>query len=388
MNQTLRKDPRHRKALLVTLSVASLLVQTIEQAHPAQAAPAVRADRKPKLVMLIAIDQFRYDFLVRFRDQYSAGLGRFLQKGAVFTNANLEHYPTVTAIGHSTMLSGATPALSGIMGNDWFDRESGKEVISISDDTVKPLGGRLKSGASPRRLLVSTVGDELKMSSPHSRVIGLALKDRSAILPAGHMADEAFWYDTASGEFVSSTYYFPNLPAWVRYFNARRLPDQYAGKEIAYIGSAPRKMAQMPQKGDPKLYERIYGSKFGDELLEAFAEEAIRAEQIGQRNATDLLSVSFSSNDVVGHAFGPDSPEVKDISIRTDRLLGKLFDALDRAVGMNNVLAILTSDHGVPPLPEDLEREKMPGAAGSRMPRYLGRLRRPSNGNLAQGNGY
>src|SRR4051812_1177606 len=164
-----------------------------------------------RLVLLIAVDQFRYDYLTRFRGDYTEGFKRLLTQGAVFTNANLEHYPTVTAIGHSTMLSGATPSVSGIIGNDWFDRETGATVTSVSDTTVKPLGST-GATASPRRLLVSTVGDQMKLGAiaakglPEApRVFGVSLKDRSAILPVGRGANAAFWWDTKSGNFVTST---------------------------------------------------------------------------------------------------------------------------------------------------------------------------------------
>jgi len=175
-----------------------------------------RAAEKPKLIVAIAVDQFRYDYLTRFRSEYKEGLDRLLTRGAVFTNARYEHFPTVTAIGHSTFLSGATPSMSGIVGNDWFDRESGKNVTSVSDESVKILGGAGEGGASPNRMLVSTLGDELKMSNGgRSRVIGVSIKDRSAILPTGHMGNGAFWFYAKSSRFVSSTFYFAALPAWV-----------------------------------------------------------------------------------------------------------------------------------------------------------------------------
>jgi len=274
----------------------------------------------------------------------------------VFENANVEHYPTVTATGHATVLSGATPALSGIMGNDWYDRELHKQVLSISDDSVNMLGGS-GAGASPRRLLVSTVGDELKMVHlDDTHVIGISLKDRSAILPVGHMADAAYWYDTNTGNFVSSTYYFRDLPEWVKSFNGSRPSDKLAGSEWG-VGPMRKHLPAVPS---PVLYADIFGSPFGNELLETFAERLIAAEKLGQR-ATDLLSVSFSSNDPVGHAFGPNSSEVRDISIRTDRVLDRLFAFLDQTIGMEDVLVVFTSDHGVAPVPEVLARWKMPG---------------------------
>jgi len=312
---------------------------------------------KPKLVVAIAVDQFRYDYLLRFRAEYKQGLDWLLTRGAVFTNAYYQHFPTVTAIGHSTFLTGATPSISGIVGNDWFDRETGKSVTSVSDEGVKILGGPGEGGASPHRLLVSTVGDELKISGGgRSRVIGISMKDRSAILPSGHMADAAFWFDHKTGSFISSTYYFSELPAWASEFNAAHPADRYQGEHWM--------SGHFDQMGE-KLYNAVYDSPFGNELEEAFAERAVEAEKLGQRGVTDLLTISFSSNDAVGHALGPDSPEVHDISVRTDQVLGKLFQFLDAKVGMENVLVVMTADHGVSPVPEVNQARKMPGG---RMP--------------------
>ena len=317
---------------------------------------AARAAEKPKLVVAVAVDQSRYDYLLRFRSEYKEGLDRLLKRGAVFTNAYYQHFPTVTAIGHSTFMSGATPSISGIVGNDWYDRESGKNVTSVSDDSTKMLGGSGGAGASPHRLLVSTLGDELKMSNSRSRVIGISLKDRSAILPAGHMADGAFWFDQKTGQFVSSTYYFSALPAWVSEFNAAHPADRYKG--ATWMG---RKYDETGEK----LYAALHESPFGNELVEALAERAVEAEKLGQRGVTDVLAVSFSSNDYIGHALGPDSPEVHDISVRTDQVLGKLFQFLDARVGVGKVLVVMTADHGVSPVPEVNQARKMPGG---RMP--------------------
>jgi hypothetical protein len=317
------------------------------------AAPALAA-QPPKLVLAIVVDQFRYDYLTRFRSDYHAGFDRLLTKGAVFTNARYEHYPTVTAVGHSTFLSGATPAMSGIVGNEWYDRETGKVVASVSDDSVKLLGAG-GEGASPRRMLVDTVGDELKIARSGSKVMGVSLKDRSAILPAGHMADGAYWFDPRAGSFVSSTFYFAELPAWVAAYNASRPADRFRGAH----------WLDRTVPSDTSAYAALEGSPYGNELVESFAERAVQAEKLGQRNVTDLLAVSFSANDYVGHAAGPDSPEVKEVSIQTDRVLGKLFGFLDGTVGMGNVLVILTADHGVAPVPEVNAARRMPGG---RMP--------------------
>src|SRR5574340_165575 len=312
--------------------------------------------KTPKLVVAIAVDQFRYDYLTRFRGEYNGGLARLLTVGAVFSNARYEHFPTVTAIGHATFLTGATPSISGIVGNDWYDRAEGRSVTSVSDPKTRLLGGS-GPGSSPHRLLVSTVGDELKIVNPgRSRVVGISLKDRAAVLPAGHTADGAYWFDGKTGNFVSSTFYFPDLPGWAKDFNAGRPADRYSGAEW---------LDHQRPKDPAKLYEARATSPCGNELIEAFAERAITAEALGQRDAADLLAVSFSSNDYIGHRYGPDSPEVREISIRTDRLFEKLFRFLDARVGLANVLVVLTGDHGVAPTPEAQAARRMPGG---RMP--------------------
>ena len=310
------------------------------------------APKKPKLVLAIVVDQFRYDYLTRFRSEYHGGLARLLTKGAVFTNANYIHVPAITAVGHSTFLTGATPSISGIVGNDWYDRDEGVRVSSVSDAKTQLLGAS-GTGSSPNRLLVSTVGDELKMAGGgKSRVIGVSLKDRAAILPSGHMADGAYWFDPKTGNFVSSSYYFKDLPAWVKEFNAPRPADQYRG--VTWLGH------KMPED-NAKLFTALEATPFGNELIEAFTERALGAEQLGTREFTDVLTVSFSSNDYVGHSYGPDSPEVHEMALATDRLLEKLFLAADRQVGADNYLVVFTADHGVAPVPEVNAARKMPG---------------------------
>jgi hypothetical protein len=185
---------------------------------------------KPKLVLAIVVDQFRYDYLLRFRDDYDSGLHRLLEQGAVFADAHYLHAATVTATGHATFLSGAVPSVSGIIANEWFDRKAGQAVTSVSDSSSRLVGGAASApGSSPRRLLVSTIPDELKVQGLESRVIGVSIKDRSAILPAGHMADAAYWYDSDSNNWVTSTYYRVDLPAWVREINAEHIHRRYLG---------------------------------------------------------------------------------------------------------------------------------------------------------------
>lgn len=342
-----------RRALLAFLSLCPLLF--------AQTEPA----KKPKLVLAVVVDQFRYDYLLRFRADYKAGFARILEHGAVFTDAHHQHFPTVTAIGHSTFLSGATPSISGIVANAWYDRETGKDVSSVSDPSVMLLGGRPGlPGASPHRLIPSTLGDELKMDGKGIKVIGVSIKDRSAILPAGHMADGAYWFDGATGNWVSSTYYFKDLPAWVKDYNKTRPADKYLGAEWLPFDGKPgsaEPYKKMAEQAGPAFYNAFEATPFGNELIEAMAERAIAAEGLGKHPGTDILTVSFSSNDYVGHELGPDSPQVHDISVQTDRILGKLLDYVDSQLGADNVLFVMTADHGVTPVPEVNRARRMPG---------------------------
>ncbi len=325
--------------------------------------PAATAPR-PKLVVGIVIDQFRYDYLTRFRSDYHGGLDQLMSRGAMFTNAFYAQVPTVTAVGHSIFMSGAMPAVSGIVGNAWYDRAEQKLVTSVCDWNVTVVGapGEPKRDkctdadpSSPRRFLVSTVGDELRIAHEDSKVIGISIKARSAILPSGHRANAAFWFDDVTGNFISSTFYMNELPAWVQSFNERKLPAHYS----------ERKWEGFPKWSfhgtSAAPYKNIPAGPWGNELIEQFAEQAIASEKLGARGATDLLTISFSSNDYVGHAVGPDAPEVRDMAIRTDQQLGKLFAAIDRQVGLKNVVVVLSADHGVAATPDQDRAEKMPG---------------------------
>ncbi|MGA8030259.1 MAG: alkaline phosphatase family protein, partial [Bryobacteraceae bacterium] len=211
--------------------------------------------------------------------------------------------------------------------------------------------------ASPKRLLVSTVGDELRDAHEESKVIGVSIKARGAILPSGHRAAGAYWFDDVTGNFVSSTFYMDNLPAWAKSFNERKLPAKYVDRKWegfpAWTFRAPN--------GSNAPYAKLPASPWGNELIEQFAEQALTGEKLGQRGATDLLTVSFSSNDYVGHTVGPDAPEVRDMAIRTDQLLGKLFKLMDENIGLKNVIVVLSADHGVASIPARDKADKMPG---------------------------
>jgi predicted AlkP superfamily pyrophosphatase or phosphodiesterase len=359
-----------------------LLISISGPIAPGQRRPAPDQGRqRPRLVLLIVVDQFRYDYLERFGDLFVAnGLRRLLRDGASWTQSNYDHMPTYTAPGHGTMMTGAYPAETGIVGNEWPDRVTGKKVTSVSDTSVQLLGGKAgDTGSSPRRLMSSTLGDELRLvTNDRSKVIGVSVKDRSAILPAGRHANAAYWFSVTSGTMVSSTYYFDQLPAWVASFNNPRPADQYFGKkwerllaESEYIkraGPESPKWETVTAAGDtnafphtitggatapgPAFYSAFDHSPFNNELVLSFAQQAIVNEQMGQDDDTDVLTVSFSANDYVGHRYGPYSHEAMDVTLRTDRQIATLLDFVQTKVGLANTLIAFTADHGVGPIPE------------------------------------
>ncbi|MGH9754682.1 MAG: alkaline phosphatase family protein [Blastocatellia bacterium] len=365
-------------ALCLVLALAYFFPTGADAQQRRRAANAPPNSAKPvRLVVGIVIDQFRYDYLTRFHDQFGeGGFKRLLNGGAVFTNANYIHTPTYTACGHATFMSGATPAMNGIIGNEWFDRESGRRVTSVSDSKVKLLGGSADaSGMSPSKLIGSTIGDELKLvTGGQAKIIGVSFKDRSAILPAGKRPNGAYWFNASAGALVSSSYYFNDLPEWVKKFNREMRPDRFFGKrwerllpESAYQRStaddapyekfnAGNKFPYIITGGEETpgrgFYNHFEYTPFANDYLVDFAKAAIESEQLGADDTTDLLTVSFSANDLVGHAYGPYSHEVHDITLRTDRTLAELFNYLDRKIGLDNVIIALTADHGVAPVPE------------------------------------
>jgi len=355
---------------------AALLLPTFTygQSAPHHASGPRQPLPKPKMVLAVMVDQLRYDYLMRWKGEFKGGFHRLLTKGANFTNGHLGHYPTVTAIGHTTILTGAYPINHGIVGNDWYDRESGKKIESITDFNEKNFGEESDGpGASPRRLKVSTLGDQMKMAlgteskAEKPVVVGISLKDRSAIMPSGHMADGAFWFDRQTGDFISSSYYFKELPTWVKNYNAKKPQDAYLGKDFLVPGLAAP-FTKVPGTAGPMYYSSLWNTPYSSELIVKFAKTAIDQYKIGQRGAIDLLTVSFSANDTVGHRDGPDAESVHQMAVETDRILGDLFAYLDSKVGMDNVLVVLSADHGVGPMPETNIERNMPAG---RIPRTL-----------------
>jgi arylsulfatase A-like enzyme len=352
-----------------TTMVAALVVAATVLGGPAPAASDAEEPAAPRLVLLVAVDQGRYDYFSRFASGFTGGLKTLMAEGAVFTNAHLDHYPSVTAVGHSAMLTGAPPSISGIIGNDWYDRAEKRNLTSVEDPDTQRLGAAEAEGSSPHRLRVSTVGDELKMAHPGSRVVTLSFKDRSAILMGGRMADLALWWDSASGAFVTSTWYGAALPDWVGAFNAARPADAWLGKDwraITEDGTTGTLLKTLPATAGPEYYGSLYDSAFGNDLLVSLAEKALESEGLGTRDTTDILALSFSCNDEVGHGKGPHSAEVHAITVGTDRALGRLLEAVDRQVGLDRTLVVLTADHGVAPVPNQMQEWRMPGGRFSR----------------------
>jgi predicted AlkP superfamily pyrophosphatase or phosphodiesterase len=365
--------------LCLLLTLSSALSGSSGAAQQKRRAAAPSPGKKIRLVVGIVIDQFRYDYLTRFQDQFGeGGFKRLLSDGAVFANANYVHTPTYTACGHATFMSGATPAMNGIIGNEWYDRDSAKRVTSVNDEKTKLVGGKEGSaGMSPHRLIGTTLGDEMKLATEgQAKVVGISYKDRSAILPSGKHPNGAYWYSLDTGNFVTSDYYLKDLPGWVKAFNRDQHSDKYFGKvwerllpETAYQRSEPddapyrKPHAGMrfpytlnggEEKPGAKFYNQFEASPFANDHLVNFAKAAIESEQLGADDTPDLLTISFSSNDLVGHSFGPYSQEVQDITLRTDRALAELFSYLDRKIGFDHVLVALTADHGVAPVPEQV----------------------------------
>ena len=328
------------------------------------AAVAADAQPHPKLIVVIVVDQMRADYLDRFAPYQNGGLNFFAKKGANFVNANYDHMPTETCLGHSVVLSGRNPAHTGIVANEWYDRASGKMTYCVADPD-SPLVGDSGEGVSPKNFLGDNFSDWLRLSYPGARVFSLSLKDRAAITLGGHHPQAVFWFSHVTGNFVTSRYYAQQLPSWVDQFNHKHGIDSYAGKQWTPIldsGSPAYHTHEvagqfphvMPEKPGADLYETVYGSPFGDEMLETFAETLVGANHVGENpnGAPDLLAIGFSANDGVGHTFGPDSPEIADEQIRLDRTIGHLVETLSSRIGSENILWVLSADHGVEPTPE------------------------------------
>lgn len=343
-----------------------------------------QAPKQPKIVVGVVIDQMCYDYLYRFQHLYTTGgFNRLMSKGANCRNVQYNYVPTYTAPGHASIYTGTTPSNHGIIGNDWYIRETKQTVTSVSNPKFAAVGGSATSaGAAPLNLRTYTITDQLKMASPKSKVISVSIKDRSAILPGGHLSDGTYWFDYNTGDFITSTFYKQQLPDWVQRFNAKfdpakdlrtwklllpestyQLADQ-SNYEVVLTGKTsatfPYDFQDMISKG--AVANNLFTiSPQANEILTEFAIAALEQESMGQDQFTDFLCISYSTPDIAGHAFGPYSREMEDMYARLDRELQKLFSSLETRYGKDGFVLFLTADHAVVPVPQMLIEKKMPG---------------------------
>lgn len=339
---------------------------------------------KPTLVVGLMIDQMRWDFLYRYADRYSDnGFKRLMREGYNCNNTYIPYAQSVTAVGHSTVYTGTTPTVHGIFSNEWYNRSQKKTIYCTDDDSVKIIGGTDKSEPmSPKNLQTTTICDELRLATNFkSKTIGIAIKDRGGILPAGHSANAAYWYDGNNGNWVTSTYYMNELPMWVNNFNNKKEVDNYYKKDWntlypinSYTQSTSdnkiyegkfsfEKEPVFPhvlQSRVGKDYGTIRATPFGNSLTLEFAKTAVTNENLGKRNTTDFLALSLSSPDYIGHQFGPNSIEIEDTYLRLDLEIAQFLNFLDKQVGKGNYLLFLTADHGVAHIPGFLTENKIP----------------------------
>lgn len=341
----------------------------------------------PKLVVGIVVDQMRYEYLQRYAEHFTeGGFKRLMREGFINHNTHYNYIPTFTGPGHASIYAGTTPEVHGIVANYWYDRSGEVSVNCVGDPDVKAVGTNDEVGnASPHRLLSTTITDELELATGRqAKVVGVSIKDRGAILPAGHLADGAYWYDYSSGKFITSTFYRESLPDWVQDFNNSSLTKELLNSSWNTLLPIENYTASGP---DNTPYEEVFKGKktptfpydlaalqeenggygmlpktpFGNTLVAKMAIAALEGEQLGEDEVTDFLAVSFSSTDIIGHDFGLRSIELQDTYLRLDRELAELLAALDEKVGKDNYLVFLTADHAAVDVPNFNLDNKLPG---------------------------
>ncbi|MCB0323696.1 MAG: alkaline phosphatase family protein [Bdellovibrionales bacterium] len=327
-----------------------------------------------RLVLLIAADQFPQSFIERYGSEFTDGLKYLLDNGVVFTEARYSHADTSTCPGHAVLATGTQPSRSGIISNSWFDRRVGEKVYCVADSEF---------GRSPKLLLTDTIGDWLKQQYKSARVLSASAKDRAAIILGGKAADQVFWYDKDRGGFTTSGFYAGGLPKWVRDFNDQDRLRQLFGSlwtelyplsperaellqvvaldEGAFARRFPHALGRTDTSVSPEFYGELYSTPFIDQFLGEFAEHLIAFNQAGADETPDLVTLSFSALDTVGHEYGPNSREVFDTLMRLDRALGTLLRYIDNRVGLEHVLIAFSADHGIQPLPEYRHTKNQPG---------------------------
>jgi len=342
------------------------------------------AQKQPKIVVGIVVDQMCYDYLYRFQHHFSAGgFNRFLNKGLNCRNTLYNYVPTFTGPGHASIYTGTTPSNHGIVANEWYQRSTKTFVNCVSDKSVQTIGSSsLEGQVSPKNLRTYTVTDQLKLASPESKVISISIKDRSSILPGGHLSDGSYWYDYASGTFITSSFFKAELPKWLQQFNQTKNADKYmrtwdllnpktmyksqdespyemilSGKKTATFPYDFKEMSKVANNA----HQLFTISPFANELLTDLAMEAMSHEQLGLDGKTDMLCISYSTPDIAGHSFGPYSLEMEDMYARLDRQIEKLLSHLESMYGKDGFIVFLTADHAVVPVPQMLMDRKMPG---------------------------
>jgi predicted AlkP superfamily pyrophosphatase or phosphodiesterase len=341
--------------------------------------------QRPKLVVGVVVDQMRWDYLYRYAPRYTTGgFKRLLTEGFSCENTFISHLPSYTAVGHSTIFTGSIPAIHGITGNDWIDQATGRSQYCTGDSTVQPVGGTSPAGnMSPRNLLATTITDELRLATNfRSKVVGISLKDRASILPAGHTPTGAFWFDDRNGVFSTSTWYMKELPEWVKKFNGDNRPEKLVSNgwntlypintytestadDQPWEGIFPGEAAPVFPHDMAKYYKQdhdfIRSSPFGNTLTLEFARAAVEGYALGQGEATDFLTINCASTDYVSHKYGPNSIEVEDVYLRLDKDLSTFFAYLDSKVGKGNYMVFLTADHAGSHAVDFMKEHGIPG---------------------------
>ena len=372
------------KCFILGLVMVSSLCTVQAQTTTRNAAPAAS---QPKIIVGMMVDQMRWDYLYRFQNRYTeGGFKRLLREGFSCENTLIDYSPTITGCGHASVYTGTSPAVHGIVGNGWYERSLGKEIGCVDDESVNLVGAvEGGTGQSPHNNFATTITDQLRIASNfQSKTVGVAIKDRASILPAGHAATAAFWYNGKDGNFVTSTYYMQELPEWAKRFNDKKVVDTYykndwntlypintytlsTADDKSYENTAngeakpvfPRNLKQFIGKN----YGAVRTTPYGNTLTFDFAKAAIEGYNLGGGKFTDFLAVSFSSPDAIGHTYGPNSIEIEDNYLRLDKELADFFTYLDKKFGRGNYLYFITADHGVSESPGFYLENKMPSGA-------------------------
>lgn len=344
---------------------------------------------QPKLIVGIVVDQMCYEYLYRFQEKYGKkGLRLLMNKGTNCRNTNYNYVPTYTGPGHASIYTGTTPSNHGIVANDWYDRELQRSINCVEDTTQTTIGSESTAGkCSPKNLKANTVTDQLKLTYPDAKVISMSIKNRGAILPGGHLSDGSYWYDFSNGNMITSTFFKKKLPQWVSDFNAKRYADSYmSGTWDTYypietytesgLDNSPYEHTfpgleepvfpydlKAIVEGDTNLTaSKLFPyTPFANTFLTGFAVKALENESLGEDDQTDMLCISYSTPDIIGHRYGPYSKEIEDTYIRLDKDIERLIAELNKQVGKGEYVLFLTADHAVVPVPQFLEDNKLPG---------------------------